>query len=94
MILVCTFSLWCSFFFIFYQLEFKTGWWNITDLELLKQMSKAFNERGARECELRRFVERNFNIIKRAISKVCIKGSFDSVTIYKCVRILIDFAFR
>lgn len=50
--------------------EYKTGWWHLGDMEQLKKMISALNERGVRERELKRFIEKNFSIVKNAISKV------------------------
>ncbi|XP_063851333.1 bromodomain adjacent to zinc finger domain protein 2B-like isoform X2 [Scylla paramamosain] len=49
--------------------EYKTGWWHLGDMEQLKKMIGALNERGVRERELKRFIEKNFSIVKNAISK-------------------------
>ena len=51
--------------------EYKTGWWCYNDLELLKSLHNSLNERGVRERELKRFIEKNQNIVKNAIDKVC-----------------------
>lgn len=37
---------------------------------MLEEMITTLNERGARERELRRFLERNINIIKNTLAKV------------------------
>lgn len=50
--------------------EYKTGWWHLGDMEQLKKMIGALNERGVRERELKRFIEKNFSIVKNAISKI------------------------
>ncbi|KAK3859096.1 hypothetical protein Pcinc_023641 [Petrolisthes cinctipes] len=50
--------------------EYKTGWWHVSDMEQLREMLGALNERGVRERELKRFIERNISIVKNAVSKV------------------------
>ncbi|KAL7641995.1 UNVERIFIED_CONTAM: hypothetical protein RMT77_007869 [Armadillidium vulgare] len=50
--------------------EYKTGWWHFKNFETLQEMITTLNERGARERELRRFLERNINIIKNTLAKV------------------------
>lgn len=50
--------------------EYKTGWWHVGDLEQLREMIGALNERGVRERELKRFIEKNFSIVKNALSKI------------------------
>ena len=39
-------------------------------MDQLKKMIGALNERGVRERELKRFIEKNLSIVKNAISKV------------------------
>ncbi|XP_069971280.1 bromodomain adjacent to zinc finger domain protein 2B isoform X7 [Penaeus vannamei] len=50
--------------------EYKTGWWHVTDVEQLREMIGALNERGVRERELKRFIEKNFSIVKNALAKI------------------------
>ncbi|KAK8750686.1 hypothetical protein OTU49_014947 [Cherax quadricarinatus] len=50
--------------------EYKTGWWHVGDLEQLREMIAALNERGVRERELKRFIEKNLTIVKNALSKI------------------------
>lgn len=50
--------------------EYKTGWWHFSDIEQLRDMIGALNERGVRERELKRFIEKNFTIVKNSLSKV------------------------
>lgn len=39
-------------------------------MEQLREMLGALNERGVRERELKRFIEKNIGIVKNAVSKV------------------------
>lgn len=39
-------------------------------MEQLREMLGALNERGVRERELKRFIEKNITIVKNAVSKV------------------------
>lgn len=41
-------------------------------MEQLREMLGALNERGVRERELKRFIEKNISIVKNAVSKVSI----------------------
>ncbi|XP_042225949.1 bromodomain adjacent to zinc finger domain protein 2B-like isoform X5 [Homarus americanus] len=50
--------------------EYKMGWWHLGDFEQLREMINALNERGVRERELKRFIEKNFTIVKNALSKI------------------------
>lgn len=56
--------------------EYKTGWWHVTDVEQLREMIGALNERGVRERELKRFIEKNFSIVKNALAKVSLHSPF------------------
>lgn len=44
----------------------------MTDVEQLREMIGALNERGVRERELKRFIEKNFTIVKNALAKVSV----------------------
>lgn len=44
----------------------------MTDVEQLREMIGALNERGVRERELKRFIEKNFSIVKNALAKVSV----------------------
>ncbi|KAG0717821.1 Bromodomain adjacent to zinc finger domain protein 2B [Chionoecetes opilio] len=59
--------------------EYKTGWWHVGAMDRLKALLGALNERGVRERELKRFIEKNFSIVKNAISKRNSKGSLTLV---------------
>lgn len=50
--------------------EYKNGWWHLIELDSLQQMIESLNERGARERDLKLFLQKNFNIVKSALSKV------------------------
>ncbi|XP_076069056.1 bromodomain adjacent to zinc finger domain protein 2B-like isoform X3 [Oratosquilla oratoria] len=50
--------------------EYKTGWWHVNLLDDLKDLMGALNERGVRERELKRFIEKNAGIVKNALMKV------------------------
>lgn len=52
--------------------EYKTGWWHVSDVDQLREMLGALNERGVRERELKRFIEKNISIVKSAVSKVSV----------------------
>ncbi|CAL4060724.1 unnamed protein product, partial [Meganyctiphanes norvegica] len=50
--------------------EFLKGWWHIENLDILREMINSYSDRGLRERELKRFIEKNYAIVKTALEKV------------------------
>lgn len=55
---------------------YQTGWWRFRSKEELKSFQLALNDRGLRERELKRFLEKHTNIIEHCSQKVTVNWYF------------------